>query len=117
MLHVGRCLRTNNFRKISKALMIESGAPFACLPESIALFELRQTECRSNVGQIVFEPRRKNFVIPRALRRISVPGIPAQAMQTHHPNAGGPLGIIRSDHPALAGRDVLSRVERKTREV
>src|SRR6476660_5594118 len=117
MLHVGCCLRTNNFRHISKALVIESGAPLACLPESIALFELCQTQCRSNVSEIVFEPRREDFVIPRTFRGISVPGIPTQAVQTHHPNASRPLGIISGNHPPLAGRDTFRRVERKTRAV
>src|SRR4026207_436854 len=64
MLHMGRCLRTNNFRQISKALVIEIRVPLACLPESIALFELCQTQCRSNVSEIVFEPGREDFVIP-----------------------------------------------------
>src|SRR5687767_3913640 len=55
MLHIRRGLRANNFRHVAKSFIIERSVPFPSLPETIALFQLGQSKCCSNVGQIVFE--------------------------------------------------------------
>src|SRR6266550_3120158 len=88
--------------------MIPGGA------KGVAFFELLYTYGGANVGQIVFESRAKNLVIPRAFLRIAFPSIVADPVQAHHSHPTGPFGVLRRGHSAFASRNGFGCVERKT---
>src|SRR4026208_246865 len=115
MLDVRRGLRANNFGHITKSLMIEGGISFPRLPEAVTLFQLGKPQGRGNIGQIVFEPWKENFVVPGSFCRIAVPRIAAQAMQTHHPGPSGILRVVGGQHAAFTGGNVFRCIEGKTR--
>src|SRR6185503_16442599 len=115
MLHVRRDLRTNNFWHVTKSLMVQGGVPLSRLPETVTFFQLGKPQRRGNIGQIVFEPRRKNLVVPRSFCGIAVPRIAGQAMQTHHTRPSGMLVVIRGQHATFTGGNVFRSIEGKAR--
>src|SRR4029078_10135356 len=98
MLHAGRDLRANNFGHITKSLMIEGGIPFSRLPEAVTLFELCKPKRGRDIGEVVFEPRRENLIVPGPFGGIAVPGIATQAMQAHHTHPSRILRVISRNH-------------------
>src|SRR5574337_927824 len=77
--------RAHDLRKILETFLIQSSIPFTAFPKPLTLLHLGQTKRCSNISQVVLKTRREDFVVPRTLRRVPIPSIPTEAVQTHHP--------------------------------
>src|ERR1700682_2129352 len=70
-----------------------------------------------NVGHFVFEAGVENVVPPRTLRPIALPRIPADAVKAQHAYTLRQLRILRGEHAAFPGADVLRGIEAETSHV
>src|SRR5215831_307115 len=111
VLNMRSSWRAHDLRKILETFLIQSSIPFTPFPKPLTLLHLGQTKRCSNISQVVLKTRREDFVVPRTLRRVAVPSIPAETVQTHHPHTSGPLSVISGNHSAFASGDILCRVE------
>ena len=92
--------------------------PGAALLEGVRFLQLMQAQRRGDVGQVVFEARRHDLVVPaRHLGREAVEGIAVHAVQTHGARALRHRRVTGHQHPAFAGGDGLVGVEAEHRGV
>src|SRR3989454_6591655 len=80
------------------------------LLESVQFAKLPEAERTLNVAHIVLEPGSQDLVPPLPSRLIASGGVTAEPLQAQHPPARYELRVPRQ-HPALARREVLRRVE------
>src|SRR5436190_16441818 len=91
----------------------DRGTPIEKLLRSL---QLHETKRGCDVGEIVFEARSDDLVVPGWRRGgIAARGITADSVQPHQPNPSCDLLVVRRDHAAFAGGDRLRRVEAEGR--
>ena len=61
--------------------------------------------------EVVLEPGRLDLVVPAPRRGIALPGVAADAVEPHRARPRRERVVVGHEHPALAGRDRLGRVE------
>lgn len=117
MFIAGTAQRSLNLRQFVERIVIGRGDSSARRPEPARFPELFDADRRRDIGQVVFESRLANLVIPGSGPRVAAPRILRNPMQTHAPHALGVVGMVGGGHPAFPGRNGLGRVEREAGDV
>ena len=98
-------------RQVREALEVASGDRGPRRAQLRRPLQLDQPDRRREVRQVVLEPGRLDLVVPAAGGRVALPGVAADAVEAHRPRPVGERRVVGREHPALAGRDRLGRVE------
>ncbi len=96
---------------VRQPVQVSSGDRGTRLAELLGPRQLHEPERRGEVGQIVLEAGRLDLVVPRAAGRVALPGVAADPVQAHRTRPVRQRVVVGDEHPALAGRDGLRRVE------
>ena len=109
--------RPANLRHVGEPGVVQTGDSFSRLIEFLGSLELNQTKRRGQVGQIILVARIFDLVVPRSACGVALPGVLADAVQTHHAHALGPVRIGSRGHAAFTGGDCLGCVEREASNI
>jgi hypothetical protein len=79
--------------------------------EALELGQLPQPERRLQVEHVVLPARLEHVVVRHAAAAEAIPGVLADAVEAQDAQPVGERGVVAHDHAALAGGDVLDRME------
>ena len=85
--------------------------PLALYPHLFDAIQLSQPDGCGQISEVVLEADIVDLVVPGAAARVPPPCVSRKTVEPHGPGAMGNIGRVGQEHPALARRDGLGRVE------
>ena len=108
---VGGHLGQGQLGQIRQAQVVEVRVVRPHRVEHVELLELLEPQGGVQVRHVVLVAGVLHLVVPGALRRVALPGVAADPVQAAGAQQVGVVVGVGGDHPALAGGQVLDRVE------